>query len=146
MGKRVKLSMLKWGCIRAQFSVYYWVWSHGTSSIWDQRRGQQQMPAAPARYVQVSEHRNRTPAHALISRDAADPSIPFAVACCTSRLITDARHLRSTHLFATCGCLHELGRPSLVTRQDTRRSRLSRCSYAVLPFDQNNMTTPYCSS
>ena len=54
-------------------------------------------------------------------------SCSVAVVCCTSRLISDAHRLRSTRLFATwgrpptrdtrtCGCLHELGWPSLVMR------------------------------
>ena len=43
-----------------------------------------------------------TPTCALISRDAADTRFSAVWQLSTSRLIIDARCLRSTHLFATC--------------------------------------------
>ena len=66
----------------------------------------------------------------------------MVVVRCTSRLIIDVRRVRSTRLFATCGhlltrdtrtcgCLHELGWPALVTRhppQPSERVLISRAA------------------
>ena len=76
-----------------------------------------------------------------------------AVVCCTSQLISDARHPGSTRLFAmcgrlltgdahTCGCLFELGWPSLVTRHP----RMSGCSSSLIPIDLNTHTHTHKST
>ena len=104
--------------------------SHVFLSNWDQKRCRK-MSATDARSLRAGVCWPRTPARALISCDAAY-SCSAAVVCCTSRLISDARHPRSTRLFANCGrllltrhtgmcgCLHELGWPSLVTSERVR--------------------------
>ena len=112
------------------------VWSRYWEQ-WDQRKCQQQMSAAPARYDWVSADKPWCSGH--------QDSCSATIVCCTSRLISNAfclycllycllpTLLPSTRLFAmcgrpltrdtqTCGRLHELGWSSLVTRHSPQPS------------------------
>ena len=110
---------------------------HGIEIIWNQR-----CQSSP-RSLRAGVCWHGIPACALISCDATDNSrICVAVVRCTSRLISDARRLRSTRLFATCvrlmtqhgatcRCLHELGWPS--SSRNTSHCSLSGCSKLNFP-------------